>query len=103
MRRNTNLCIWGNATTTTTVLYPVIEKDTTSRETTNESDFWVKTDRELKFDQQVVVNKARPYKKIIYMPGWTIHKKTIHGTGKSYSRICQCSLGPNTQERPTDD
>ena len=63
---------------------------------------------ELKFGQQVEMvankapNKSRRYEKIIYIPGWTNHEKTIHEPGQTYSRIWQCSLGPNTQERQTD-
>ena len=49
---------------------------------------WGQIDRELKFDQQVemVANKlqsqqnARPYKKIIYTPGWTNREQTIQYT-----------------------
>ena len=83
-------------------------KDTTLGETTNERDLGVQIDRDLKFEVEMVANKANKMlgliiKKIIYIPGWTNHKKTIHEPGQTYSRIWQCSLGPNTQERPTDD
>ena len=65
-------------------------------------------DRELKFDQQVemVANKANKMLgliRVIYIPGWTNHEEAMHEPGQTYSRMWQCSLGLNTQERPTDD
>ena len=47
---------------------------------------------------------VEPFQKIFtYIPGWTNHDKTIHEPGQTYSRIWQCSLGSNTQEKTDDD